>query len=1056
MSAKDDDGDAITYSLDDQDGANFEIDSNGQIKTKNELDYETTQSYSVIVSVTDGIGDQGNAETPGSETEDDSIGVTINVTDVNEKPQFADDAPITQEVAENTPAQTNIGTAYTATDPERDTLTYTLDTGDGASFAIGDATGQLETKADLDHETKSSYSVTIRVTDGKAADGSTETNATIDDTHDVTITVTDLDEEGTISFSPETPAAGSPITATLQDDDAPVSIQAWQWHISSDQNTWTPISGADSSSYTSGSDDIGKYLRVTVTYTDSFGDNKTVQAVTDAVLTAPVTNQHPEFASDAAIMHDVAENTPAGVNIGGPYTATHADSKGTVVYSLGGTDASSFDLDTSTGQLKTKSVFDYETDAKLSYMVTVSVTDGLDDHSLSDTVVDGTITVTISVTDVNEPPQFDAATASITIPEDTPVGQNVGDAMVATDEDTSDTVTYSVSGTDADLFQVDSGGQLQVKEALDFEDKSTLTVIINATDSRDDSGTVEQTPVTDDSVTVTVTVTNVFEAPRFDDEIPQGESSITRSVPENTGANQSIGAPIRAIDDEGDTVTYRLDGTDATSFGIDITSGQLKTKEGVDLDHETKASYSVIVRVADGKANDGTPDINPTDDASIDVTINVTDVNEKPAFDANAPAAQTVAENTAAGTAIGSPYTATDPDDGETLTYGLEGTDAASFDIDTSAGQIKTKADLDHEGKETYSVTVTVSDGRDDAGTAEDPPVVDARLDVTITVTDEDDPGKITLSSQQPSSGNEVTATLEDDDEIKSDVDITWLWEKSADKTDPNSWTTIEAATTNSYIPQEEDEGNHLRVTATYEDELGPDKTAQKVSDSEVLEIEATNKLPAFDLDSDAATLTVRENTQAGENIGDPFTATDADDSALTYSLSGTDASSFDIVSTSGQIQTKEVLDYENANSKTTYDVTVQVTDSNDPWGNADAVVDDTIEVTINVTDMIVPAVPGQPAVNATSGAAAGLSVSWTAIDPTDDAPVDGYDVQYRVKDANPPAEWTDTDVTVTGASATITGLAYSTTYEVQVRSKNSEGESDWSDSGEEAPFLSY
>ena len=109
----------------------------------------------------------------------------------------------------------------------------------------------------------------------------------------------------------------------------------------------------------------------------------------------------------------------------------------------------------------------------------------------------------------------------------------IGDRYEAFDPDPSDTVTYSVSGTDAALFQVDSFGQLQVKEALDYEDGDTLTVVVSATDSRDDSGTTEQTPLPDDTITVTVTVTNVFEAPRFNDEIPDGGSNITRSVPEN-------------------------------------------------------------------------------------------------------------------------------------------------------------------------------------------------------------------------------------------------------------------------------------------------------------------------------------------------------------------------------------------------------------------------------------------------------------------------------------------------------------------------------------------
>ena len=50
----------LTYSLDAQDGTNFEIDSNGQIKTQNDLDYETTPSYLVTVSVTDGLDGEGN------------------------------------------------------------------------------------------------------------------------------------------------------------------------------------------------------------------------------------------------------------------------------------------------------------------------------------------------------------------------------------------------------------------------------------------------------------------------------------------------------------------------------------------------------------------------------------------------------------------------------------------------------------------------------------------------------------------------------------------------------------------------------------------------------------------------------------------------------------------------------------------------------------------------------------------------------------------------------------------------------------------------------------
>ena len=65
-----------------------------------------------------------------------------------------------------------------------------------------------------------------------------------------------------------------------------------------------------------------------------------------------------------------------------------------------------------------------------------------------------------------------------------------------------------------------------------------------------------------------------------------------------------------------------------------------------------------------------------------------------------------MAENTAANTDIGSPVAATDDDSGDTLAYSLEGTDAASFGINSTSGQIQTSAALNYEAKSSYSVTV--------------------------------------------------------------------------------------------------------------------------------------------------------------------------------------------------------------------------------------------------------------------------------------------------------------------------------------------------------------
>ena len=236
----------------------------------------------------------------------------------------------------------------------------------------------------------------------------------------------------------------------------------------------------------------------------------------------------------------------------------------------------------------------------------------------------------------------------------------------------------------------------------------------------------------------------VLTAPATNTDASFADLESTRSVPENTAAGQPIGAPVAAVDpDDEDTLTYSLGGTDAASFDIDPTNGQLKTKDALDFD-DGQRTYNVDVSVTDSKGDYDTADT--LVDATIAVTINVTDVNEKPVFADDAPTIQNVNENTAADTNIGSPYTATD-DDGDTLTYSLGGANAASFAIEDSTGQVKTNADLDYEDDSSYIVTLQVTDGRDDSGVAEDTPTIDAILAVTITLTDQDDDGSITLSS---------------------------------------------------------------------------------------------------------------------------------------------------------------------------------------------------------------------------------------------------------------------------------------------------------------------
>ena len=110
-------------------------------------------------------------------------GLTPSVPTPAMAPEFTEGSSATRAIAENTQLGVNIGTPVAATDADNDTPTYTLSGTDANAFSLDTTTGQLRTRAALDHETKSVYTVIITASDGKLTDSVT-----------VTINITDIDE----------------------------------------------------------------------------------------------------------------------------------------------------------------------------------------------------------------------------------------------------------------------------------------------------------------------------------------------------------------------------------------------------------------------------------------------------------------------------------------------------------------------------------------------------------------------------------------------------------------------------------------------------------------------------------------------------------------------------------------------------------------------------------------------------------------------------------------------------------------------------------------------
>ena len=75
------------------------------------------------------------------------------------------------------------------------------------------------------------------------------------------------------------------------------------------------------------------------------------------------------------------------------------------------------------------------------------------------------------------------------------------------------------------------------------------------------------------------------------------ETAPMRAVPENSAAGVDVGGPVTATPaDSGDMLEYTLEGTDASSFDIVRTSGQIQTKSGVTYNYEERSSYAVTVK----------------------------------------------------------------------------------------------------------------------------------------------------------------------------------------------------------------------------------------------------------------------------------------------------------------------------------------------------------------------------------------------------------------------------------------------------------------------------
>ena len=674
VTATDEDGDDLTYTLSGDDAQYFTIGAtSGQITVgvENLPDAGTRSSYSLTVTATDEAGAT------------DTITVTITATSPNGPPVITGPATVTYAENSTGPAAT-----YSATDPEDDSVTWSIAGTDAARLSIS-AAGSLSFKSTPNYESPNDanndnvYEVAIRASD-----------ASLTSTLDVEITVTNVNESSaitgpaTVTYAENGTSPAATYSATDPEDDSVT------WSISGTDAARFSISVAGALSFKSTPNhespndaNADNVYEVTIRASDA-----TLTSTLDIEINVTNVNESASITGPAAVNY--AEN---GTGAAATYSATDPEDDA-VTWSIAGTDAARFSI-SSAGALSFKSAPNHESpnDANNDnvYEVTVRASDG---------TLTSTLDVETTVTNVNE-------SAVITGPATVNYAENATTTVAtysATDPEDDD-VTWSIAGTDAVRFSISSVGALSFKSAPDHESPN---------DANQDNVYEITIRAFDASLTSTldieITVTNVNES-----------GSITGPASVTYAENSTITvATYSATDPDGDDMTWSIAGTDAARFSISA-AGVLSFKSPPNHESPNDANqdnvYEVTVRASDGALT-----------STLAVEITVTNVNESAAI--TGPATVNYPENTTTTIAT---YSATDPED-DSVTWSIAGTDAARFSIST-AGALSFNSAPDHESPNdanndnVYEITIRASDG-----------ALTSTLAVEITVTNVNESGVIT------------------------------------------------------------------------------------------------------------------------------------------------------------------------------------------------------------------------------------------------------------------------------------------------------------------------
>lgn len=637
----------------------FEIDGN-KLKTKVEFDYETENTFSVLVQTTDNMG--------GTYLE----AFQIDIVNANDAPYDIDFYPT--RVGENQPLNTFVGTLSTFDYDENDTFSYSFVTAaggeDNSSFVIDGNT--IKTSDIFDYEQQSQYSVLIQTRDNKGLTYQKQFTIDIVNQNDAPTQIV----MNNMVFEENKPFGTEVGNFIVSDPDIADNHNfSFVTGVGDTNNSDFIIEGNTLKTGRIFDYENETFLSIRIMVTDEHS------ATLEKQFTLSISNTN-DTPTDISVSNlDISEDAPVGTGIG-VISSSDQDEGDIFTYELVpgiGHNNGSFEI--IDDELRTTAVFDYE--VKKSYNIYIKTTDSQNATFIKKFVV--------NIIGINDFPTS-MELSSKKIDEGLPIGTTVG-LLTTSDPDTDDIHVYSLiggEGSEDNLSFKIEGTELRTNRTFDFEDKNLYSIRIQTDDQR--GGKLQQI--------FTINIVNANDA-------PTDIFISNNSVSENKAIDTYIGTFTTTDVDENEVFIYSLvddTGSPNDNSRFVIVADELRTDEA--FDYEQKELYYIDVQVKDKGgltySKKFTININDANDAPTDFEITSTDV----------------VENMPVGTEVGI-FTPVDQDINDTHSYslvsGIGGDDNGRFII--SDNRLLTNAVFDTEQQIFHNILVQITDAEGESFT---------------------------------------------------------------------------------------------------------------------------------------------------------------------------------------------------------------------------------------------------------------------------------------------------------------------------------------------------